>query len=68
MPSRPNVVEYHGTPAYGYGPVARAVVSIARSDTERLIHRFTSGFEVSMVQQSLRTSLRAASLRLSASS
>src|ERR1700741_5163518 len=49
MPSRPNVVEYQGMPAYGYGPSPVAVVSMCRSPMDRHRISFTIGLEVSMV-------------------
>ncbi len=44
--SRPKVVEYHGTPANGNGPVGSAVVSMSRSEAERSSQRSIIGFEL----------------------
>src|SRR5580692_3356364 len=38
MPSRPNTVLNHGTPAYGYGPSGLPSISIRRSAAERVNH------------------------------
>ncbi|EDS88127.1 hypothetical protein BURPSS13_C0006 [Burkholderia pseudomallei S13] len=44
--SRPNGVENHGMPAYGYGPVSSDVVSRPRSASERSSHALKSGLLV----------------------
>ncbi|MGH8654211.1 MAG: hypothetical protein ACREYE_19510, partial [Gammaproteobacteria bacterium] len=41
MPSRPNAVLNHGTPAYGYAPCGMLVVNIRRSAEERFNQMFS---------------------------
>src|SRR5437899_8352814 len=45
-PSRPNVVEYHGIPAYGYGPCGVSVDSMQRSAVDRRTISLKIGFDV----------------------
>src|SRR5579872_3084265 len=49
IPSRPNVVEYQGMPAYGYLPCGVSVISILRSAIERHSTSLKILFDVSML-------------------
>src|SRR5579862_3685613 len=49
IPSRPNVVEYQGIPAYGYLPSGVSVISMLRSAIERHSTSLKILFEVSML-------------------
>src|SRR5579871_6834516 len=49
MPSRPNVVEYQGIPAYGYRPSGVSVINMLRSAIERHSTSLKMLFDVSIL-------------------
>ena len=49
MPSRPNAVLNHGTPAYGYGPLGVAVIIIRTSEMERSIQSLSDWLDVATI-------------------
>ena len=52
MPSRPNGVLNHGTPAYTYGPVGMSLVIIWMSAADRLHHSLNCSLAVNRVHHS----------------